>query len=126
MTLSRYEQRVLAEMEQELAAWPVPRGLRQWWPRGQSVRVATRGQATLAGLSAAAGITLLAVGLVSTNGVAVVAAVIGYALVVLATLSAVTAITHRPRTRAAHQRAQPRNPPPQSWHDDESGPGDRP
>ena len=125
MTLSRYEQRVLAEMEQDLAARPVSRGLRQWWRRGRSQHAATRGQAMLAGLSAAVGITLLAVGLVSTNGVGVVAAVIGYALIVLATLSAVTVISHRPRTRAANQRAQPRNPPPQWWHHDESGPGDR-
>jgi DUF3040 family protein len=106
MALSRYEQRVPAEIEKDLAARPASRGIRHWWRRWQSERAATRG---LTGGSAAAGLTLLAVGLVSANGIGVVAALIGYALTVLATLSAVT---HRLQTRAAHQRARPPNPSP--------------
>lgn len=101
MTLSRYEQRVLAEMEQDLATRPALMGCRRWWRRWRSEPAATRGRGVLTGLSAVAGLALLAVGLVSADGIGLVAALIGYAFTVLATLSAVTALTHRVQTRTA-------------------------
>jgi hypothetical protein len=70
MTLSRYEQRVLAEMEQDLATRPAFIGFRRWWRRWRSEPAATRGRG------------------------------------VLATLSAVTALTHRVQTRTARSDRQ--------------------
>ena len=89
MTLSRHEQQVLEEIEQDLAA---SRSLR--WRRSFG-RAATQHPGLLAGLIGASGLALLAVGLATANGIGIVAALIGYALIVLAAWFALTAITRR-------------------------------
>jgi DUF3040 family protein len=121
MALSRYEQRVLKEIEQDLAARPASRRLRHWWRRPRIELAATR-RGVLTGLTGAAGLTLVGVGLVAANGIGILTALIGYALTVLAASSAVTAINHRLWSRFGQKPAQLRNRSPQRRHHNEPGP----